>query len=192
MKDKGQEKQQRIVAAANQLFYERGFNQTSFSDIAEAADVPRGNFYYYFKSKDDILAAVIETRLQNLRDLLAGWDVEFPAPRDRIKRFLNMPINDIDEVMRYGCPLGTLNVELSKTQVDLQAKAKESFDILLDWLERQFAAMGYGSRARGMAMSLMGRAQGTLMMSNLYMDADFLRHEVEEARRWIDSLPASV
>lgn len=192
MKDKGQEKQQRIVAAANQLFYERGFNQTSFSDIAEAADVPRGNFYYYFKSKDEILAAVVEARMQHLREMLAGWDVEFPAPKDRIKRFLKMPINDIDEVMRYGCPLGTLNVELSKTQVDLQGKAKESFDILLDWLERQFAAMGYGSRARGMAMSLMGRVQGSLMMSNLYTDADFLRHEVEEAQRWVDSLPASV
>ena len=46
---------QRIVQAANQLFYRKGFSQTSFSDVVAEADVPRGNIYYYFKSKEEIL-----------------------------------------------------------------------------------------------------------------------------------------
>ena len=54
-KQQGEEIRQQIVSAANRLFYEQGYNHTSFSEIAEAAAVPRGNFYYYFKSKDDML-----------------------------------------------------------------------------------------------------------------------------------------
>src|SRR5688500_768121 len=52
-----------IVAAADQLFYRRGFEHTSFSDIADAVRISRGNFYHHFKSKDDILDAVIGARL---------------------------------------------------------------------------------------------------------------------------------
>ncbi|MFC1772901.1 helix-turn-helix domain-containing protein [Pseudomonadota bacterium] len=46
MVSSGQQVRERIVGAANRLFYERGFNRTAFSDIADAADIPRGNFYY--------------------------------------------------------------------------------------------------------------------------------------------------
>jgi TetR/AcrR family transcriptional regulator, transcriptional repressor for nem operon len=59
---RGAENRERIVAAADRLFYERGFQATSFSDIAEAAGVPKGNFYYYFKTKDALLEGVIDWR----------------------------------------------------------------------------------------------------------------------------------
>jgi len=41
---KGEEKRQRIVDAANTLFYHKGFTATSFADIAEVCDMPKGNF----------------------------------------------------------------------------------------------------------------------------------------------------
>ena len=44
-----------IVEAADDLFYRQGFEHTSFSDIAERVQISRGNFYYHFKSKDEIL-----------------------------------------------------------------------------------------------------------------------------------------
>ncbi|MDD9913854.1 MAG: helix-turn-helix domain containing protein, partial [Rhodospirillaceae bacterium] len=37
------------------LFYRHGFDHTSFADIAEAVQISRGNFYYHFRTKDDIL-----------------------------------------------------------------------------------------------------------------------------------------
>ncbi len=57
MPRKSERTRQRIVEAANRLFYHKGYNQTSFSDVVEAAGVPRGNIYYYFKTKDEILEA---------------------------------------------------------------------------------------------------------------------------------------
>ena len=43
-----------IVEAADQLFYERGFEHTSFADIAAQVQISRGNFYYHFRTKDEI------------------------------------------------------------------------------------------------------------------------------------------
>ena len=64
MSRKSDRTRNRILQAANRLFYRKGFNQTSFTDVVDAADVPRGNIYYYFKTKEDILHAAVEYRLE--------------------------------------------------------------------------------------------------------------------------------
>ncbi len=51
---------QRILASAEQLFAERGFDRTSTARIADAANVPHGLIFYYFKTKMDLLLAVTE------------------------------------------------------------------------------------------------------------------------------------
>ena len=71
---RGAENRQRIVDAARDLFYEKGYIATSFTDIARAADIPRGNFYYYFKTKDEILIDVIKSRLETLQKKLLTLD----------------------------------------------------------------------------------------------------------------------
>ena len=65
-----------IVDAADQLFYRQGYEHTSFSDIADAVQISRGNFYYHFKSKDEILDAVIDERLANTQTMLEQWEIE--------------------------------------------------------------------------------------------------------------------
>lgn len=61
---------EQIVEAADRLFYEHGYARTSFADIAGAVQISRGNFYYHFKTKDEILDAVIALRLANTRRML--------------------------------------------------------------------------------------------------------------------------
>jgi AcrR family transcriptional regulator len=64
----------RIVEAADQLFYQQGFEPTSFADIAGKVGISRGNFYYHFKTKDEILDAVINLRLSNTEQMLDHWE----------------------------------------------------------------------------------------------------------------------
>jgi len=68
-------KQQYIIEAAMQLFSEKGFENTSMADIAEAAGFAKGTLYLYFDSKDDLLIAVkgqiLESFLQNLTEITA-------------------------------------------------------------------------------------------------------------------------
>ena len=45
----------RIVAAAWQLFYEKGYNGTTVDDIIDLSGTSKGSFYYYFNTKDELL-----------------------------------------------------------------------------------------------------------------------------------------
>lgn len=191
LKGKGQELRQNILDAANRLFYERGFHQTSFSDIAEASGVPRGNFYYYFKSKDEILEAVVAGRLEQIRGMLAQWEAEIPEPRDRLRRYVQILLNEERDVMRYGCPMGSLNMELGKTRPELLVHSREMFLLFRDWLQRQFRALGAGRGARDLALHLLACTQGTALVASSLSDPGLLRREAQRLKQWIDALPTS-
>lgn len=180
----GEAVRREIVEAANRLFYHRGYNQTSFTDIAEAAGIPRGNFYYYFKTKDEILAAVIDARTERIRAMLAEWDAAEPGPRGRLRLFAEMLRNAEKDLVRYGCPMGSLNIELGKAQPALKAKAKKMFDLFRDWLAVQLAALGQQD-ASGAALRLLGRAQGVAVMAQVYGDREYLREQIAELEAWI-------
>src|SRR6185503_2203153 len=103
-----------IVEAADRLFYRQGFEHTSFADIAAAVKISRGNFYYHFKSKDQILDAVIDLRLANTAKMLEGWEMEDEDPADRIRSFIHILIANQVKIKLYGCPMGALCSELAK------------------------------------------------------------------------------
>lgn len=192
-RDKAASNRSRIVDAANTLFYHRGYNQTSFHEIADATGIPKGNFYYYFRSKDELLKAVIEDRIARIDAMLAGWDAQSADPRARLARFVQLLVGNCDELVRYGCPLGSLNAELGKTQPDLKAQATRLFDVVVEWLARQFGALGFSqARARALALTLTARVQGITVIGNAYENDDFLRQEAAALERWLASLtPAS-
>jgi AcrR family transcriptional regulator len=186
MAEKGEVSRQQIIETANRLFYQRGYNQTSFSDIAEAARIPRGNFYYHFKTKDDILAAVVDYRIENIRALLADWDAGQADPRLRLKRFLQMVRDSGKDLTRYGCPMGSLNIELGKAQPALKARAKKMFDLYRDWLAAQLRTLGRKD-AEDLALHLLGRAQGVAVVAQVYGNQKFLQDELDQLETWLDA-----
>jgi AcrR family transcriptional regulator len=62
MAKKSERTRQRIIDAANRLFYHQGYHNTSFTDVVDATNIPRGNIYYYFKTKYDFLIGAIRHR----------------------------------------------------------------------------------------------------------------------------------
>lgn len=188
MAKKSEVNRERIINAANKLFYEKGFNQTAFSEVAEASGIPKGNFYYYFKSKDELLDAVIAMREKSIQSLLENWEVEYTNPHDRLKRYVKILINEASEVVQYGCPLGTLNSELAKSQRNLQSRAHSMFELFNHWLIRQFRALGKGRESAHLAMHLLSMTQGAALIANIYRDKPFISREVKRINDWIDSL----
>lgn len=187
MPERGEANRQHIVETANRLFYQRGYNQTSFSDIADAAKIPRGNFYYYFRTKDDILAAVIDRRIDDIRALLAGWDAASPEPRARLRRFLAMVRGNGRDLARYGCPMGSLSIELGKAQPALKARARKMFDLFRDWIGAQLRALGIRN-PEPLALHLLARAQGAAVIAQVYGDAALLHAEIDQLEAFLDTL----
>ncbi|MDP6708881.1 MAG: TetR/AcrR family transcriptional regulator [Alphaproteobacteria bacterium] len=176
-----------IVEAADQLFYRRGYEHTSFSDIADVVRISRGNFYYHFKTKDEILDAVINLRLANTRMMLEQWEIEGDRPADRIRSFIHILIANRADIERYGCPVGTLSSELSKLGHGSQCEANELFTLFRTWLRRQFALLGRKADADALAMHLLARSQGVATLANAFHDEEFIKQEVEQMCDWLQS-----
>jgi len=180
-----------IVEAADQLFYRQGFDHTSFADIADVVQISRGNFYYHFKSKDKILDAVINVRLANTRKMLERWENEGKNPEERIASFIHILIANRAKIKRYGCPVGTLCIELAKLNHTSQDGANKLFTLFRSWLGRQFSAFGCKSDADALALHLLARSQGVAILANAFHDDKFIKHEVTLMCDWLKSCAQS-
>jgi TetR/AcrR family transcriptional regulator, transcriptional repressor for nem operon len=176
-----------IVAAADELFYRRGYELTSFADIAGAVKISRGNFYHHFKSKDEILEAVIETRLAQTRQMLDRWENDGAGPEDRIRSFIHILLANRADIQRFGCPVGTLCSELAKMNHTSRGEAKKLFTLFRVWLRRQFTLLGRKTDADELAMHLLARSQGVATLANAFHDEKFIRQEVAEMCAWLQA-----
>ena len=178
---------QHIIEAADRLFYEHGFEATSFADISEAVQISRGNFYYHFKSKDEILDAVIALRLARTRSMLDMWEAEEREPIARIRSFIQILIMNRAKIMLYGCPVGTLCNELAKLDHAAQPQANKLFTLFHDWLKQQFTALGRAADADVLALHLLARSQGVATLANAFRQEDFIHREVDGMFAWLDA-----
>ncbi|MER7209189.1 TetR/AcrR family transcriptional regulator [Streptosporangium sp. NPDC020072] len=178
---------EQIVDAADRLFYHRGYEHTSFADIAAAVGLSRGNFYYHFKSKDAILDAVIEARLAGTRHMLEQWESQQPTPDGRILQFVEIVLTNGTDIQQYGCPVGTLNTELAKLGHTLHGQARGLFTLFRDWLREQFTLLGYGEQADDLAMHVLAFSQGVAVLSHTFRDEEFVRREVDRMRDWLST-----
>jgi AcrR family transcriptional regulator len=179
-----------IVEAADRLFYRQGYERTSFSDIADVVQISRGNFYFHFMAKDEILDAVINVRLSNTRKMLERWDIEGKTPIDRIRSFINILIANGADIKRYGCPVGTLCTELAKLGHASQPEANKLLTLFRTWLGRQFTLLGRAD-ADALAMHLLARSQGAATLASAFHDEKFIRQEVEQMSEWVSACARS-
>src|SRR5580698_7645429 len=107
------DKRVRLIEAAKILIHQQGFNLTTLADIAQEADVPLGNVYYYFKTKDAIGEAVLENRAKELHERLQSWE-QYSDLSARLSALLNFEIEQSETTARSGCPIGSLCQELAK------------------------------------------------------------------------------
>ena len=181
---------QRIVAEADQLFYQQGYEHTSFSDIADAVGISRGNFYYHFKTKDEILNAVIATRVSDIEAMLNQWTAEYPDPRQRILHYIDILTNNQENIKQHGCPIGTLCTELAKLHHEMREDANQMLTVMRDWITTQLKELGLGKEAKQVAMHLLARSQGIATITTAFEEPAFLRQEVKRLKLWLDEVIA--
>jgi TetR/AcrR family transcriptional repressor of nem operon len=181
------ETRQQIVDVADRLFYEHGFEVTSFADIAKVIGLSRGNFYYHFKTKDEILGAVIERRVATTRAMLDSWERDAESPAERIRSFVRILIANRTKIMAHGCPVGTLCNELAKLDHAAKDNAVLLFTLFRDWLARQFAALGREADSDALALHILMRSQGVAVLATAFRDKDFIDREVADMEAWLQA-----
>lgn len=180
-----------IVATADDLFYRQGFEHTSFADIAAAVGISRGNFYHHFKSKDDILEAVIGKRRADRIAMMACWETAATAPLERIERFIDILKVNGEKIRLHGCPIGTLTSELAKLAHPAQSDAVGLLMLFRQWLARQFVALGRVEDADRLAQHLLSRSQGAASLYNAFKDDNFVEGEIADMKSWLQHIAVS-
>jgi TetR/AcrR family transcriptional regulator, transcriptional repressor for nem operon len=180
-------KRERLVAAAIQLLHQQGTERTTLADIAKVADVPVGNVYYYFKTKDDIIAAVIHAHAQQGRTTLAFIDSQHRSPKSRLKALVREFAAQSELVAQSGCPFGSLCSELGKRAEEPGLAVAELMRIPIEWAEKQFRSLGRQD-AHDLALDLLAGYEGSALLANTMRDPSILSKAAGRLERWIDTL----
>ena len=179
-------KRERLVLAARDLIHSQGIERTTLADVADASGVPLGNVYYYFKTKNELIEAVVGSRMQELIDLLDALDA-LPSPVDRLKGMIRAAEAKADEIVESGCPMGTLCTELEKRDDGLATGAATMIRRQIDWVETQFRLLGREDAAE-LAVAFVAAYQGAAVLTNALRDPHLLIRESRRIQRWVESL----
>ncbi|HWC84819.1 MAG TPA: TetR/AcrR family transcriptional regulator [Pseudonocardiaceae bacterium] len=179
-------KRDRLIAAARATLYAQGVERTTLADIAEAADVPVGNVYYYFKTKAELVSSVVEGYQTLTRDNIATLNRR-RTPRARLHGLIEIWLNQRESLTAHGCPVGTLSTELDKTADPLARDSAGVLGLLLDWIEGQFREAGRRD-ARELAVALLSAYEGVAVLANVLGDEALITMEGKRLQRWIDAL----
>jgi len=188
---KGAATREQILNAAARLIHVQGYQCTTLDDVLRESGVGKGNFYYYFKSKEDLGYAMIDRTTQafverSLGPAFADTEVD---PVAQISAFLDRVL----EAQRQrncvgGCVMGNLACELSDVHEGFRLRLVGIFDI---WRARLAEAVSRG-QGRGslradvdaprLAQFLVAGLEGAILLSKVTRDITVMERCVEELK----------
>jgi TetR/AcrR family transcriptional regulator, transcriptional repressor for nem operon len=187
---------QRIVEAAMELFWLKGFGSTSIADILSRSQVNSGSLYYFFPGKQDVLIAVLEAYRDGIRPMLlepawAGVD----DPVERVFALLARYRAALVETdCTYGCPIGSLALELHEPDPPVRELMAANFR---GWVEGVEACLQEardrfpaGTDSRALAELALNVMEGGVMQSRTFRDIGPFDRAVGQLREHFAALQA--
>jgi AcrR family transcriptional regulator len=179
------DKRERLVKAGRRLIHGKGFNATTLSDIAKASKVPLGNVYYYFRTKDELLDAVVHEQEDEFRARIARFERE-ATPQARLLAFLDSVIESRVSITRHGCPVGSLSQEMNKRGGPHRARVNQGLIARARWAASQFREMGRAD-AQEIGVWLTGAVQGAILMANALDDPAVIERQIGQLKAWVQA-----
>ncbi|MEO6580759.1 MAG: TetR/AcrR family transcriptional regulator [Sphingomicrobium sp.] len=166
-------KKDRLINAAMRRYHHNGIAASSIAAVARDADVPAGNVYYYFRSKDSLTEAVVERLCERVAVGLALHEAH-PDPLDRLRSFITSAGDRRQSYTDHGCPLAAIAGHSGRPLALVRA-----------WLAAQFAALDRAS-ALGRADFSMASLQGSFALAHATGDPAVVANCVEQLLDWIE------
>jgi TetR/AcrR family transcriptional repressor of nem operon len=126
-----------IIRKGAELIHAQGFNATGLQQILQTVGIPKGSFYFYFKSKEDFGLEIIDYFSAMISGILAHYlgDKKIP-PIERLEKlfeFFETAYQKSD--YNLGCPIGNLSLELADTNERLRTHLEGVIEILIAQIE---------------------------------------------------------
>jgi TetR/AcrR family transcriptional regulator, transcriptional repressor for nem operon len=190
---RGRASRERIVERAAELFAERGIAATSVDEVIAAAGAGKGQFYHYFRSRDELAAAAVGYRCAQV---VAGLTEALGSVSSLagLEQALAGFVAGFEQAGMPGCPIGTLATEVAGRNEDARLQAAAGFDaweqLLAGALERmcQRGELRADARPAVLATGLLASIEGGMVLSQARKDMASLRVAVEaglaQVRTW--------
>jgi TetR/AcrR family transcriptional regulator, transcriptional repressor for nem operon len=179
------ENKKAIVTAAEKLFRERGVDAVGLSELTKAAGFTQGGFYNHFKSKDDLVIAVMEKALEHgLTDLTCAIQAAKVKEDDPIEHQIEWYLSaDHRANIATGCPLAVFAGDVRRLGPAAQQLYANGLNVNFDELAKHIHGKNAGER-RKKAIALFSQMVGALSLSRAVADVDpALADEVLEDAR---------
>lgn len=189
---KGAATRDQILDAAARLIYLQGYHCTSLDDVLRASGVGKGNFYYYFKSKEELGYAIIDRMMlgfieRTLEPVLADPSGD---PIAQIHSFLDRVLdNQRQRNCIGGCPIGNLAAELSDVHEGFRRRLA---GIFAEWRMKLTETLSRGQRGgrvrkecepTAVAQFLVAALEGAILLTKVTKDIGIMERCVQELKR---------
>lgn len=184
-----QNKRERLIDSAAVLFHTKGFQATSLADIAKDADIPIGNVYYYFKTKEELALAAVDKRREQFKAAYLMLEEAIEDPRMRLIEAARYYDKAKEEYARLGCPIGKIIDDADVDKDNIAKAAASIFTDFVEWAARQFRLLGHNELARSYAITLISGIQGAILMGKAFHSPAVIAAEIDRIIFWVESLP---
>lgn len=184
---KGAETKGRIIEAAIELFHREGLYATSPDDVIEASGTGKGQFYYYFKNKKDLVHTVLQLHLEVIRE--GGGPINHDIDSwSTLERWFQMHA----ELQRHfnmtrGCFFGTIGSELTTDDELIRQDLNLIFEVIKNKLSQFFSIektkghLKESARPVEMADFCVAAVQGAMLIGKLKRDSNAVQIVLREA-----------
>jgi AcrR family transcriptional regulator len=177
---------EQLLQAALQVFHHQGIANTTLEAVAKESGVPKGNIFYHFKTKDDLVAAVIAARVAELELQFATAEAE-ADPRQRLLALVRTGSHFKESLTVHGCPYASLAQDLEKEQSSSN-DGRPLLQMYIDFAERQFRLLGEGAQARALAEHFIASLQGSYLLAYGTGSQALLMRQLAYLERWLQEV----
>lgn len=178
----------KIIHAAMELFWRKGYNSTSIADLLSRTQLNSGSLYHVFPSKQDVLIGVLEAYRDGIEEMLLepAWGA-VDDPIEKIFALLGGYRTAIAESeCTYGCPIGSLALELHEPDPQVRDLLAVNFENWTKAVERCIEAAGKRVPAntdrRALAEFVLTSMEGGVMQARTYRDVSYFDRTVKQLR----------
>ena len=166
----------KILDTAERMTQTRGVNGFSYLDLADEVGVKTSSIHYHFKSKADLMLAMVE-RTESVFG--KGFD-EMQAAIDSPEKRLREVVKLIQAYVKDNkfCLCGMMAAELQSVSEDVKARLQTFFKQFQAWLEKQFKEMKRKD-AKKLAIGFVSTLEGSLLLARLHNDPKIIEKAVE-------------
>ena len=184
----------RLVMTALRMFWEKGYNSTSIADVLKGAEANSGSLYHFFPGKSDLLVAVLELYHEGIGPMLLqpAWD-GVNDPVERIFALLGRYRKSLQDTdCFYGCPIGSLALELHEPDLPVRVMLAKNFAAWIDAIEACLneARSNFVLEidAREVAQFVLTVMEGGVMQARTFRDIDYFDAAVRQLRQYLELL----